>query len=115
MAYVIDEKCVGELDGSCVDACPVDCIYEGLTKRYINPAECIDCGACLAECPVNAISAPADITDRTWAEDNKAFFSLPLPGREQALGDPGGAMGTGPVGADTALVAAWRLENHPDE
>jgi ferredoxin len=106
MAYVINEKCISEIDGSCVDVCPVDCIYEGLTKRYIQPEECIECGACLTECPVAAITAPAG-TDPTWAEDNKTFFALPLPGRGAPLGSPGGAMGTGPIGVDTPLVANW--------
>ncbi|MDJ0105509.1 ferredoxin family protein [Rhodococcus erythropolis] len=110
MAYVINDRCINELDGSCVDLCPVDCIYEGLTKRYINPNECIECGACLSECPVAAIQAPKDITDPTWAEDNSAFFALPLPGREEALGDPGGAMGLGPVGTDTPRVTSWVKE-----
>jgi NAD-dependent dihydropyrimidine dehydrogenase PreA subunit len=60
MAYVINEHCIDELDGSCVESCPVDCIYEGLRKRYIHPDECIDCGACLPECPVDAILAPEE-------------------------------------------------------
>ncbi|MER7583917.1 ferredoxin family protein [Kitasatospora sp. NPDC097691] len=106
MAYVINERCISELDGSCVDVCPVDCIYEGLTKRYIQPAECIECGACLTECPVSAITAPAD-TDPAWAEDNRAFFALPLPGRSAPLDSPGGASGTGPTGVDTPLVTNW--------
>ncbi|MFD6357425.1 indolepyruvate ferredoxin oxidoreductase subunit alpha [Nocardia tengchongensis] len=106
MAYVINEKCINELDGSCVDVCPVDCIYEGLTKRYINPNECIECAACLTECPVSAIMAPKDITDPTWRDDNAAFFALPLPGRDEALGDPGGSIGLGSVGVDTPRVAS---------
>ena len=93
MAYVINEKCINELDGSCVDVCPVDCIYEGLTKRYINPAECIDCGACLPECPVDAITTP-EKADHGWKQDNAAFFSTPLPGRDAPLDSPGGAGGT---------------------
>lgn len=110
MAYVINEACINELDGSCVDVCPVDCIYEGLTKRYINPGECIDCGACMPECPVDAIVAPADVKDPTWARDNAAFFGEPLPGRDTALGSPGGAYGTGPIGIDTPLVAGLTKE-----
>ncbi|WP_043665225.1 indolepyruvate ferredoxin oxidoreductase subunit alpha [Streptomyces xylophagus] len=110
MAYVINEKCIDELDGSCVDVCPVDCIYEGLVKRYIQPDECIDCGACLTECPVSAITAPADIKDPTWAADNTAFFALPLPGHDAPLDTPGGATGTGPIGVDTPLVAGWTKE-----
>ncbi|WP_433678081.1 indolepyruvate ferredoxin oxidoreductase subunit alpha [Nocardia sp. CA-119907] len=110
MAYVINDACINELDGSCVDMCPVDCIYEGLTKRYINPNECIDCGNCLSECPVSAIQSPKDITDPTWQQDNAVFFALPLPGREEALGDPGGAVGLGAVGVDTPLAASWIKE-----
>ncbi|HXO48882.1 MAG TPA: ferredoxin family protein [Mycobacterium sp.] len=107
MTYVITQKCIDELDGSCVDMCPVDCIYEGLTKRYINPAECIDCGNCLPECPVDAIVAPADRPDPAWKRDNAEFFSSVLPGRDAPLGNPGGASGLGPVGTDTPLVADW--------
>ena len=66
MAYVITGQCIDELDGSCVDSCPVDCIYEGERKRYINPDECIDCGACLPECPVDAIIAPGESPDPVW-------------------------------------------------
>ncbi|MFD4603032.1 indolepyruvate ferredoxin oxidoreductase subunit alpha [Streptomyces sp. NPDC058464] len=109
MGYVINEKCINELDGSCVDVCPVDCIYEGLTKRYINPTECIDCGACLPECPVDAITAP-NKSDPAWATDNAAFFATELPGRDAPLESPGGASGTGPLGVDTPLVANWTKE-----
>jgi len=105
MGYVITEACIGELDGSCVDVCPVDCIYEGLEKRYINANECIDCGACLTACPVDAIQAPGADQDPIWIEDNRAFFALPLPTRDEPLGDPGGATGIGPLGVDTPLVA----------
>ena len=102
MAYVINERCIDELDGSCVQSCPVDCIYEGPRKRYIHPDECIDCGACLPECPVDAILAPDESPDPVWVADNAAFFTGTLPGRDTALGSPGG-----PIGADTPLVAGW--------
>jgi NAD-dependent dihydropyrimidine dehydrogenase PreA subunit len=57
MTYVITEPCIGEKDASCVDVCPVDCIHarEEDEQYYINPAECIDCGACQPVCPVKAI------------------------------------------------------------
>ncbi len=63
MTYVITSPCIGEKDGSCVDVCPVDCIhpapgeaeFEGVEMLYINPEECIDCGACEPACPVTAI------------------------------------------------------------
>lgn len=55
MPYVITEACINTKDKSCVDVCPVDCIYEGPDMLYIHPDECIDCGACEPECPVTAI------------------------------------------------------------
>ena len=84
MAYVIAEPCIDVLDVSCVSVCPVDCIHydEGVDRKlYIDPNECIDCGACEPECPVNAIfpeeSLPpewADYTtiDTVWYNDKAA-------------------------------------------
>ena len=54
MAYVIAEPCIDVLDLSCVSVCPVDCIHfdEGTDRKlFIDPNECIDCGACEPECP----------------------------------------------------------------
>ena len=61
MTYVITEACVGVKDKSCVDVCPVDCIYEGASQLFIHPDECIDCGACAPECPVTAIFAEEEV------------------------------------------------------
>ena len=59
MAYVITQPCIDVKDKSCVDVCPVSCIYlenDGLDRKlHIHPDECIDCGACEPECPVSAI------------------------------------------------------------
>ena len=58
MAYIITETCIDLKDRSCVDVCPVDCIIDGGDEDrqlYINPDECIDCGACVDPCPVAAI------------------------------------------------------------
>ncbi|HYW97884.1 MAG TPA: 4Fe-4S binding protein, partial [Candidatus Elarobacter sp.] len=69
MTYVIAEPCIGTKDTACVDACPVDCIhpkknttyddgrptFEEVSQLYIDPVECIDCGACVPVCPVSAI------------------------------------------------------------
>ncbi|MGH7886131.1 MAG: ferredoxin [Thermodesulfobacteriota bacterium] len=55
MTYIITEPCVGVKDKACVEACPVDCIYEGDDQLFIHPDECIDCGACVDPCPVDAI------------------------------------------------------------
>lgn len=57
MTYVITEACVGVKDGSCADVCPVECIHTlpGDDMYFIDPDECIDCGVCVPECPVDAI------------------------------------------------------------
>ena len=65
MAYVISEPCIDEKDKSCIDVCPVDCIYETERMLVIEPDECIDCGACEPECPVEAIY-PADALPGKW-------------------------------------------------
>ena len=62
MASIIAEPCIGTKDTACVDACPVDCIhpkkdedgFEAAEQLYIDPVECIDCGACVPVCPVTA-------------------------------------------------------------
>jgi NAD-dependent dihydropyrimidine dehydrogenase PreA subunit len=110
MPYVIAEPCIDTKDMSCVEECPVDCIYEGGRKLYINPRECIDCGACEPVCPVEAISQDRRVPEE-YAEhiaDNARFFAEPLPGHDEPLGSPGGAGAVGPIGVDTELVA-----NHP--
>jgi ferredoxin len=69
MTYVIAEPCIDVIDQSCVSVCPVDCIHfeEGSDRMlYIDPDECIDCGACEPECPVNAIF-PEESTPAEWA------------------------------------------------
>ena len=108
MAYVITAACVDVMDRSCVDECPVDCVYEGRRKLYIHPEECIDCGACALVCPVDAISWDREVDDggRTHLDDAHAFFYQPLPGHAAPIGAPGGATGVGPLGVDTVLIDA---------
>jgi len=81
MTYVIAEPCIDIKDKSCVDVCPVDCIHEAARMLVIDPEECIDCGACEPECPVNAIfpeeSLPPEwanytVIDATWYTDKAA-------------------------------------------
>ncbi len=57
MAYVITEPCIDVKDASCVEVCPVDCIQTSADENqyFIDPDTCIDCGACVPECPVQAI------------------------------------------------------------
>ena len=61
--YVVTEPCIGVKDKSCMTVCPVDCIYELDDMVVINPDECIDCGLCEPECPVNAIYVDSDVPD----------------------------------------------------
>ena len=65
MTYVITEPCIGVKDASCVDVCPVDCIHARVDDAmfFIDPDECIDCGACEPECPVTAIFAEDAVPD----------------------------------------------------
>jgi NAD-dependent dihydropyrimidine dehydrogenase PreA subunit len=63
MTYVIAEPCIDVMDKACLDECPVDCIYEGPTKLYIQPDECVDCGACEPVCPVEAIYFEDDLPE----------------------------------------------------
>jgi NAD-dependent dihydropyrimidine dehydrogenase PreA subunit len=64
MTYVITTPCIDVQDQACVEVCPVDCIHfdEGEDRQlFINPDECIDCGACEPACPVTAIFAEDDV------------------------------------------------------
>jgi NAD-dependent dihydropyrimidine dehydrogenase PreA subunit len=65
MTYIIAEPCIDIKDLSCVDVCPVDCFREGPNMLVIDPDECIDCGACVPACPVEAIFA-LDETPQKW-------------------------------------------------
>ena len=112
MPYVIAATCIAITDKSSMEECPVDCIYEGDRKLYINPAECIDCGACEPVCPVEAISQDRRVPDdqHEFVADNARFFREPLPGREDALGSAGGASGIGRLGVDTEFVANYEVD-----
>lgn len=82
MTYVIAEPCLDVKDKSCVEVCPVDCIHptdgEGEPILYIDPDECIDCGACEPECPVEAIFAEEDLPEEwiQFTEVNAKYFEL---------------------------------------
>ena len=72
MAYVVQEPCVNCKYGDCVEVCPVNCFYESDDTLYINPDECIDCEACVPECPVNAIVSDSDASQE-WIDKNANF------------------------------------------
>lgn len=100
MTYVIADPCVDVLDKTCMEECPVDCIYEGERKLYIQPDECIDCGACATICPVEAIFFEDHLPEQ-WAshlQSNRDFFA--------DLGMPGGAAQLGKTSNDPPEILA---------
>jgi NAD-dependent dihydropyrimidine dehydrogenase PreA subunit len=100
MTYVITDKCLDIMDRSCVQECPVDCIYEGGRAMYINPDECIECGACEWTCPVNAISLDVDLGEEFAAVPDRAAEWVEIHGAK------GGARKRGVVGIDHPHLAA---------
>lgn len=85
MAYIVTQPCLNEKNKSCMDVCPVDCIYEESDELdqmvFINPDECIDCGACESACPVTAIFEESSVPEeweeyielnQLWFEDREA-------------------------------------------
>ncbi|MGH9423261.1 MAG: ferredoxin [Thermoanaerobaculia bacterium] len=109
MTYVITEACIDCIHRTCVKECPVDCIYEGARALYIQPDECINCGACVPTCPEDAIYFEEDLPEsmHRHLKDNEDFFALTLPGQPEPLGSPGAAAPIGHLGVDTPLVAAF--------
>lgn len=100
MTYVITSPCVDVKDLACVEECPVDCIYEGNRMLYIQPDECVDCGACESVCPVEAIFYSDDVPDEDaqYYDINVQFFDT--------IGTPGGAARMGKIDTDHPAVAA---------
>ena len=60
----------------CVEVCPVDCFYEGKNMLVIKPDECIDCGVCEPECPIDAIVPDTEIESEKWLEVNTKYSEL---------------------------------------
>lgn len=64
MTYVVTQPCHDCKYTDCVTVCPTDAFYQDEEMLYINPDECIDCGACMPECPVDAIFPEAEVPTR---------------------------------------------------
>ncbi len=73
MTYVVDEKCIKCKTTDCVAVCPVNCFYEGENMLVIHPDECIDCGVCEPECPVDAIKPDSEPGLEKWLELNRDY------------------------------------------
>ena len=103
MSYIIGSKCVSVCDTACVNVCPVACIHGPIStiaegaevdelrekgkigdkQLFINPDDCIDCGACVPECPVEAIyddeEQAIDDGEKEYVKKNYEFFDVNLP------------------------------------
>jgi ferredoxin len=73
MTYVVNENCIKCKYTDCVEVCPVDCFYEGENMLVIHPDECIDCGVCEPECPVEAIKPDTEPGLEKWLSLNAEF------------------------------------------
>jgi ferredoxin len=73
MTFVVTDNCQKCRFTDCVAVCPVDCFHADADMLYIDPEECIDCGACVPECPVEAIYDEAQLPDnlQDWVKINK--------------------------------------------
>ena len=99
MTYIVLEDCIKCKYTDCVTVCPVDCFYEGEDMLVINPAECIDCGVCVPECPIGAIKEQEfDEISVKWMKINADMSKIwpritkqkePLPDAEYFKGKPG--------------------------
>jgi len=81
MTFVVTDNCKDCRFTDCVAVCPVDCFHGDDTMLYIDPAECIDCGACVPECPVEAIFDETQVPDnqKHWTAINaERSASLPV-------------------------------------
>jgi ferredoxin len=73
MTYIVNENCIKCKYTDCVEVCPVDCFYEGENMLVIHPDECIDCGVCEPECPVDAIKPDTEPGLEQWLELNRTY------------------------------------------
>ncbi|MFF1511512.1 ferredoxin FdxA [Streptomyces sp. NPDC058326] len=89
MTYVVAEPCIRCRTTDCVSVCPVDCFYAGENMLVIHPEECIDCGACQPECPVDAIFEESELPEK-WSEykELNAEYSKKWPGIAEQKSPP---------------------------
>ena len=97
MTYIVNDNCIACKYTDCVEVCPVDCFYEGENMLVIHPDECIDCGVCEPECPVDAILPDTEPEAEKWVEFNRKYAEEwpviitakdPLPNADEMDGKP---------------------------
>ena len=76
MTYIVNDKCIKCKLMDCVEVCPVDCFYEGENMLVIKPDECIDCGVCEPECPIDAIVPDTESGNEQWLELNTKYSEV---------------------------------------
>lgn len=76
MTYVVTDNCINCKFTDCVEVCPVDCFYEGENFLVIHPDECIDCGVCEPECPVDAIKPDTESNLDDWLALNAKLAEI---------------------------------------
>jgi ferredoxin len=76
LTYVVNESCIRCKTMDCVEVCPVDCFYEGENMLVIHPDECIDCGVCEPECPVDAIKPDTEPGLEKWLSLNAEYAKM---------------------------------------
>ena len=76
MTYIVKDECIKCKLTDCVEVCPVDCFYEGENMLVINPDECIDCGVCEPECPVDAIISDNEPGSDKWLDLNSKYSNI---------------------------------------
>ena len=76
MTYIVKDECIKCKLTDCVEVCPVDCFYEGENMLVINPEECIDCGVCEPECPVDAIISDTEDKNEKWLKINQEYSEI---------------------------------------
>jgi ferredoxin len=73
MTFIVTDVCIKCKYTDCVEVCPVDCFYEGENMLVIHPDECIDCGVCEPECPIDAIKPDTDSTATPFLALNREY------------------------------------------
>ena len=76
MTHVVKEECIKSKVLDCVEVYPIECFDEGKNILVIKPNECIDCGVCEPECPIDAIKPDTEQGIEKWVEINKKYSEI---------------------------------------